>query len=473
MGAGAAAFAASLPLGGLLDAAPAKAAAFSLNNALINQRADPHIMKHTNGMYYFTASVPEYNRLIIRGASTIAGLATATERTVWTRPASGTMGGHIWAPELQYFNNTWYMYFAAGDSGDVFRVRPYVLVANGQDPLTASWSVLGRVYTWIDTFSLDATIFSHNGTRYMVWAQNDPAVGSGTNLYISAMSGPTTLTGTQARIAVPTYAWETIGYRVNEGPAVIVRNGKVFIAFSASATDSNYCIGLLSASATANLLSPASWTKSPNPVMVSNSATSQYGPGHNTFTVSEDGTSDLLVYHSRNYQAISGDPLYDPNRNTRVQKLYWNDDGTPNFGIPVTAGALPVRLRSYNFPTRYVRHWEYVARLDQNPTNLADSQFRIVPGLAGGSSVSLQSANFPGRYLVDRGTSVRIEAVDGTSTFAGLASFNRRAGLASASAASFESVANPGRYLRHYAYVMYVQVVSAGAGYSDATFVLE
>lgn len=472
MGAGAVAFAAALPSSGLFDAMPASAAAFPLNNALINQRADPHIMKHSNGMYYFTASVPAYDGLIVRGASTIAGLATATERTVWTR-TPGEMGGHIWAPELHYFNNTWYMYFAAGTSSDVFRVRPYVLVANGQDPLTASWSVLGRIFTAFDSFSLDATTFSHNGTRYLVWAQNEAAVGPGTNLYISAMSGPTTLTGPQARIAVPTYAWEKVGYTVNEGPAVIIRNDRVFIAFSASATDSNYCLGLLTANATANLLSPASWVKTPTPVFTSNTATSQYGPGHNSFTVSEDGTSDLNVFHSRNYRDITGDPLYDPNRNTRVQKLYWNADGTPNFGIPVANGALPVRLTSFNFPDRVVRHFDFQARLDANVTTLADSQFTLAAGLAGGSSVSLESANFPGRYLVDRGTSVRVEASDGTAAFARLASFTRRAGLASSSAASFESIANPGRYLRHSSYVMYVQTVAAGTGFSDATFVLD
>ena len=52
-------------------------------NPLIPQRADPFIVRHTDGMYYFTASVPEYDRIELRGAKTIAGLAgkfpTATQ----------------------------------------------------------------------------------------------------------------------------------------------------------------------------------------------------------------------------------------------------------------------------------------------------------------------------------------------------------------------------------------------------------
>ncbi|MGV2805267.1 alpha-N-arabinofuranosidase, partial [Clostridium perfringens] len=27
--------------------------------------------------------------------------------------------------------------------------------------------------------------------------------------------------------------------------------------------------------------------------------------------------------------------LYDPNRHTRVQVIGWNEDGTPNFGVPI------------------------------------------------------------------------------------------------------------------------------------------
>ncbi|MDA5483519.1 alpha-N-arabinofuranosidase, partial [Yersinia intermedia] len=35
-------------------------------NPLIEQRADPFIYRHTDGYYYFTASVPEYDRLELR-----------------------------------------------------------------------------------------------------------------------------------------------------------------------------------------------------------------------------------------------------------------------------------------------------------------------------------------------------------------------------------------------------------------------
>ncbi|MET7392614.1 family 43 glycosylhydrolase [Dactylosporangium sp. NPDC005572] len=442
-------------------------------NPLIAQRADPHITKHTDGYYYFTATAPEYDRIVLRRATTIQGLASAAETVIWRKHGSGDMGAHIWAPELHFVNGRWYVYFAAGSTSDVWKIRPYVLENTSANPLTGTWTERGRIALPLDTFSLDATTFVVGGTRYLCWAQNDPAVGTGTNLYLAAMSNPYTITGTVARISVPTYSWETIGHRVNEGPAVIQRNGRVFLAFSASATDSNYCMGLLTASSSANLLSASSWSKTSTPVFATNAATGQYGPGHNCFTVSEDGRSDILVYHDRSYRDISGDPLNDPNRRTRVQKLYWKSDGTPDFGIPVPDGATPVRLRSNNFPDRFVRHWEYRARIDANVAPLADSQFRIVTGLTGSGTVALESTNFPGYYLRQRNNEAWVDRNDGTAQFRSDASFYQRAGLADSTGASFETSATAGRYLRHYNYLLVTQPVSTATDRADATFHLE
>jgi hypothetical protein len=179
------------------------------------------------------------------------------------------------------------------------------------------------------------------------------------------------------------------------------------------------------------------------------------------------------VYHDRSYRDISGDPLNDPNRRTRIQKFYWNADGTPNFGIPVADGPTPQRLRSYNLTDRYIRHWDYRARVEANVTNLADSQFRIVTGLNGGGTVSLESTNFPGYYLRHRNYEMWVERNDGSAVFRADASFFRRAGLADAAAVSFESANFAGRYIRHSANLLYVQPVSTATDRADATYILE
>ncbi|MCZ7429974.1 family 43 glycosylhydrolase [Micromonospora sp. WMMA1949] len=461
---------AGLPVAGPAQAAPA----VNYTNPLVNQRADPHIVRHTDGYYYMTATVPEYDRIVLRRATTLQGLASATETTIWRRHTSGEMGAHIWAPEIHFINGRWYVYFAAGRTDDVWRIRMYVLENASANPLTGSWTERGRITTPWDTFSLDASTFVVNGVRYLTWAQQEPGISTNSNVYLARMgANPWQITGTVARLVVPAYDWETRGYRVAEGPTVIQRNGRVFLTYSASATDANYCLGMLTASAGANLLDPASWSKSPTPVFASNAATGQYGPGHNSFTVSEDGQSDILVYHDRNYRDISGDPLNDPNRRTRIQKLYWNADGTPNFGIPVPDGATPVRLRSHDLSTSYVRHYDYRARVEPNVTNLADSQFRIVPGLAGGGSVSLESTNFPGYYLRHRAFALYVERDDGSVLFDNDASFQRRAGLAAAEGLSLESQNYSGRYVRHRDGPLHLETVGTSADRAAATFHLE
>ena len=415
-------------------------------NPLVWQRADPFVTHRTNGMYYFTGSVPEYDRLVVRGAPTIDGLGGAAESVVWRRPASGRMGGHIWAPELHQIDGRWYIYFAAGDSDDVFRIRPYVMestFAYPRDP--AGWKAPVRIATPWEGFSLDATTFQHAGRRYLVWASSEPEIAVNTSLYIAEMTSPFAITGDPVRITTPTLPWETQGYKVNEGPAVIIRNGRVFMIFSASATDSRYCMGLLTADSKADLLDWRSWSKSPEPVFSTWEPTSQYGPGHNSFTVAEDGVTDVLVYHARDYRDITGDPLYDPNRHARAQRLYWAPDGSPLFGVPVGKGGPIVRLSPADAASSYVRHYEYALRVDTDVTELADSQFRIVEGLGGVATVSICSVNYPDRYVTRVGDGFRIE----TAPDAGAASFLRRPGLARGNGVSFEIATAPGTYLTH------------------------
>lgn len=88
-------------------------------------------------------------------------------------------------------------------------------------------------------------------------------------------------------------------------------------------------MGMLSAEADSDLLDPRSWTKERYPVLTSSEEDVVYGPGHNSFTVDENG-EDILVYHARTEKEIVGNPLYNPNRHTMLMKIKW-EDGRPVF----------------------------------------------------------------------------------------------------------------------------------------------
>ena len=122
-----------------------------------------------------------------------------------------------------------------------------------------------------------------------------------------------------------------------------------------------------------------------------------YGPGHNSFTVDEQGR-DILVYHGRDYEAIEGDPLFNPDRHTRVQRLYYTAEGTPDFGVPVGNGPMPERFISAATPTALLAHDG--ARLIGGNPSLAQTQFRQTKGRAGKESVMLSPILMPDHYLV-------------------------------------------------------------------------
>ncbi len=301
------------------------------NKPFIAQRADPYVYRHVDGSYYFTASVPAYDRIVLRKGDTLDALADAEETTVWRRHESGIMSVHVWAPELHWIDGRWFLYFAAGDKDDVWEIRPYVLECAGDDPMRDAWLERGRMkaadeFSFQD-FSLDMTVFENRGKWYCVWAEKVNKGKKISNLYIAEMKSPTELMTPQALLSAPDYDWERVGFWVNEGPAALMHDGMLYLTYSASETGACYCMGMLSIPQDGDILDPRAWKKERMPVLRTDWEKGLLGPGHNSFTVSGDGKEDIMIYHARQYDEIEGDPLYDPNRHTYRMKIKWEKDG--------------------------------------------------------------------------------------------------------------------------------------------------
>lgn len=314
---------------------------------LVAQRADPDVIKGDDGYYYFTASYPMvgsgdpegYDRVTLRRATTIEGLGSAPEVTIWDENTSA-LNRYVWAPELHKVGDSWYVFFTASVDGSVWSIRPVVLKLDGTDLMDRSkWSELGRMKPAAgDTeafrgFSLDMTYFENAGKHYVVWAEKPGA----SNLRMATIdpADPSQLTSKSILLSTPTMAWEkNAGQSVDEGPAVIKKDGKVFLTFSAATVDAAYCIGLLTASEGADLMNPASWTKNPYPILTTADVPGQAGPGHNSFTVDEYG-NPVIVFHSRTIGEVSGPGdqgdggLFDPGRHARAATVHFGFDGQP------------------------------------------------------------------------------------------------------------------------------------------------
>lgn len=308
------------------------------NEIWIPHRADPYVYRHVDGSYYFTGTLPGYNGIALRRAESLGDLGRAEETMVWEKHETGSMGAHIWAPELHYLRGKWYLYFAAGDAEDKWHIRPYVLECQGQDPVRDGWEEKGMLQCAegdefsFRSFSLDATVFEHRGEYYCVWAEKTGVGKMISNLYIARMKSPTRLATVQVLLTTPDYEWERRGFWVNEGPAVLRHNGKIYLTYSASDTGANYCMGMLTLDEQEDPLDPRCWRKKRSPVLRTEEEKGIYGPGHNSFSVDEEG-DPVIIFHARTQKEIQGDPLDDPNRHAMIRKILWKPNGEPVFRL--------------------------------------------------------------------------------------------------------------------------------------------
>lgn len=307
----------------------------SYNSPLVMQQADPFVLKH-NGKYYFTATFPNYDKIELKCVDKLNDVESATARCIWVKHETGLMSGFIWAPEIHYLMGKWVIYFAASREDAIWELRPYALVCEGDDPMKDEWKEAGQMqaaeddpYSFKD-FSLDMTVFENKGKWYTVWAEKVRGRFGISNLYIAELETPTKLKTIQVLLTTPDYDWERIDFWVNEGPAALHHNGKIFLTFSASATGAMYCMGMLSASEEDDLLDPTSWEKKNEPVLTTNAELKVFGPGHNCFVEGEEG-EDLCLLHFRNYEKITGDPLLDHNRHAHVLKVKYDENDEPIF----------------------------------------------------------------------------------------------------------------------------------------------
>lgn len=302
------------------------------------QGSDPFMVWH-EGNYYLMATTWS-SELTIKKAPTIAGLKTAKSQVIW-RGDNPSRCCNFWAPEMYLLDGPngkhWYLYFTAGPRGEkTDNQRNFVLESRGTDPL-GPYTMKARIFDpKIDLWAIDPSIMKLNGQLYFLFSAWD---GPDQGVYIASMSNPWTLNSGRVRIGRPNYAWEKVLANVNEGPVALQRGGKTFIVYSASACwGPEYKLGMLTYTG-GNPLNPGSWVKAMQPVFQKSVQNRVFGPAHNAFFASPDGSEIWNVYHAND----SDKGVCDTKRTTRVQKVNWRADGTPDFGVPAsTSMDLPV-----------------------------------------------------------------------------------------------------------------------------------
>jgi GH43 family beta-xylosidase len=323
--------------------APSTVARHTFTNPLLPSGPDPWSI-YKDGFYYYTNTLG--NQLAIWKTKSLANLKNAEKKVIWNAVKGSNYSSGIWAPELHFIENKWYMYFAA-DNGKNENHRLYVLENASEDPMQGEWIFKGKISDPTDKWAIDGTVFMHKGQRYFAWSGWEGNVNKSQNIYLARMKNPWTIEGKRVMLSRPQLDWETHGdlndpenpphVDVNEGPQFLSHGDTVFIIYSASGCWTDYyALGMLSASATSDLMDSTAWTKSQAPVFTQSPENGVYAPGHNSFFKSPDGREDWILYHA-NSEPGQG---CGEHRSPRAQKFKWNANGLPEFGVPQKAGVL-------------------------------------------------------------------------------------------------------------------------------------
>jgi GH43 family beta-xylosidase len=318
----------------------------TFTNPILPSGADPWVT-FNNGYYYYTHTTGR--NLVIWKTKSMVDMKNALRKVIWTPPAGTSYSKELWAPELHYIQQKWYMYFSA-DDGDNKHHRLYVIENTSQDPTEGNWVFRGQIGDVTNKWAIDGSVFENKGNLYMIWSGWEGEQNGEQDIYIARLKDPVTVGSSRAKISAPVFPWERFGnlprtaelshVNVNEGPEILKHGDKLFLIYSASGcwTD-RYALGMLTADANSDLLDPASWKKSPDPVFKQAPENGVYATGHNSFFKSPDGTQDWILYHANSApgQGCGKD------RSPRVQLFTWKKDGSPDFGVPLaTDTAIPL-----------------------------------------------------------------------------------------------------------------------------------
>lgn len=353
----------------------------TFRNPVFMPMPDPYIWREETGqsvVYYPCKSngsgvnLGKTNKLTVWGGTS----------EVWHCPKDGAIpawnNANLWAPEMHRIDGKWYIYYAAGrptseTGGSYGTQRTGVLECTSEDPTSGVWIDKGQIFTGEkedleqylssgevttdnNIYAIDMTVFELDDKLYAVWSGNESKTNGNQRLYIAPMENPYTIKQARIRLSYPSRSWETNNSNLLEGPAMLFNpdRTKLFCVYSCNGSwTKEYKLGWLELDltnpATSDPLDPDNWTKSENYVFwrcdnvsksdnpyaddAQNESTMHiggvHGLGHNTFTMSPDGTENWIVYHVKRYKDDGWD-----NRDAFIQKFTWDENGRPVFGEP-------------------------------------------------------------------------------------------------------------------------------------------
>ncbi|MBK1835271.1 sulfatase-like hydrolase/transferase [Roseibacillus ishigakijimensis] len=304
----------------------------------IGEGADPWVVRDAKANRYLWCFSDGNRGIAIHTSDSLTSLGE--KHLVWRAPAEGPFSREVWAPELHFLEGHWHIYMAASD-GQNRNHLAYVLRSRTADPL-GEYDLHGPLATGEgadgrspNLWAIDMTPLPIGDRLYAIWSGWDGPDTDRQFLYIAPMKSPTELSGPRVRLCGNAdYPWEMTepegrGRGLNEGPQVVPSPRRTLVTYSCGASWlPTYKLGLLELIGD-DPLDPAAWKKHPEPVFRSTKET--YGVGHSCFAPSPDGTEWWHLFHAKRDR----EPGW--RRAIFAQPMFFNDQGYPEFGLPVPA----------------------------------------------------------------------------------------------------------------------------------------
>ena len=100
------------------------ASAATFTNPLKNPNGSDPFIVYSGGYYYLLTTT--WTNVQITRATTLGGLKTGETKVVWS-DTTASRCCNVWAPEVHWIDNKWYIYYTAGQSADLTLQQSHVL----------------------------------------------------------------------------------------------------------------------------------------------------------------------------------------------------------------------------------------------------------------------------------------------------------------------------------------------------------
>ena len=284
------------------------------NPVVAGSLPDPTVIKAPDGYFYIYATEDYRNMPIMKSKNLVQWTYCGTAFTDETRPTFEPDGG-IWAPDINYINGQYVLYYAMSKWGGLETCGIGVATADKPDGPFTDHGKLFRSNEIGVSNSIDPSFLQYEGKNYLVW-------GSFRGIYVIEMSedGLTVAAGAEKKQLAGT-AFEA---------AYIHQHGDFYYLFASVGT---CCNGAQSTYKVVVGRSSSVWgpylSKEGNSMMNNRysdviGVNSHFvGNGHNSQIIEDNAGQDWMLYH--------GIDMSDPDggRFLMLDQIKWDDTGWP------------------------------------------------------------------------------------------------------------------------------------------------